>query len=397
MAQGKKKNIHRENGEWVDAQFPVIMSASRSTDIPAFYADWFFHRLKVGYSAWTNPFNGVKSYVAYADTRFIVFWSKNPNPLLQHLDYLKERNIGCYIQHTLNDYEKGGVECGVPPLDERIDTFKRLVDTLGQGRVIWRFDPLILTDRIGIDDLLRKVENIGDQLRSYTEELVFSFADIAKYKKVKANLERSHVNYSEWTHEQMVEFAKQLVELNKTKGWNYALATCGEADLDGVKHNRCTDSALITRLAWNDKTLMDFMNVQIEEVPAPTLFGEPEFPQDAILLPNNHYFASVHKKRPWPASGLLLHGEQGHRPVRHLSAPVRILLRQHEQRNGVAEPETAQGQSIGRNDNDIMNMTIEQNTNYAYKVKYLENPTLDKVRNLAVQFMYELSYKDTLH
>ena len=65
MAQWQKIKITRENGETVDAQAPIIISASRSTDIPAFYADWFFHRLKIGYSVWTNPFNGVKSYVSY--------------------------------------------------------------------------------------------------------------------------------------------------------------------------------------------------------------------------------------------------------------------------------------------------------------------------------------------
>ena len=90
MAKWDKPKIQRENGESVEAQAPIIVSASRSTDIPAFYADWFFHRLKIGYSAWTNPFNGVKSYVSYQNTRFIVFWSKNPQPLVKHLDYLKE-------------------------------------------------------------------------------------------------------------------------------------------------------------------------------------------------------------------------------------------------------------------------------------------------------------------
>ncbi|MBQ5477040.1 MAG: DUF1848 family protein, partial [Bacteroidaceae bacterium] len=158
MAQWKKDKIQRENGETVDAQFPVIVSASRSTDIPAFYADWFFHRLKIGYSAWRNPFNGVNSYVSYKDTRFIVFWSKNPKPLLQHLDYLKERDINCYIQYTLNDYVAEGLERGVPSVEERIETFKTLVERLGKGRVVWRFDPLILTDKISIDDLLRKIE-----------------------------------------------------------------------------------------------------------------------------------------------------------------------------------------------------------------------------------------------
>jgi hypothetical protein len=226
MAQWKKNKIQRENGEWVDAQFPIIVSASRSTDIPAFYSDWFFHRLKVGYSAWTNPFNGVKSYVAYNDTRFIVFWSKNPKPLLQHLDYLNERNINCYVQFTLNDYVKEGLEKGVPSVEDRIGTFKALVEKLGKCRVIWRFDPLILTDKITIDELLVKIENIGDQLLGYTEKLVFSFADIVSYKKVKSNLERNGINYSEWTESQMINFAERLQHLNKK--WGYKLATCGE-------------------------------------------------------------------------------------------------------------------------------------------------------------------------
>ncbi|MBR0178352.1 MAG: DUF1848 domain-containing protein [Bacteroidales bacterium] len=270
MAQWQRKQIQRDNGMIAEAQAPVIISASRSTDIPAFYADWFFHRLKVGYSAWTNPFNGVKSFVSYEKCRFIVFWSKNPKPLLGHLDELKERNIGCYIQYTLNDYEKEGLEKGVPPLKERIDTFKRLVDQLGQGRVIWRFDPLILTDSISMEDLLQKVENIGDQLSGYTEKLVFSYADIALYKKVKANLEKSHVNYAEWTTAQMEEFAQRLSELNQK--WHYQLATCGEKiDIEryGIQHNKCVDDDLMIRFAHHDKALVDFLGVEVKE----SLFG----------------------------------------------------------------------------------------------------------------------------
>ena len=134
MASWNKEWLPKENGERIWMQVPEIVSASRSTDIPAFYADWFFRRQMVGYSAWTNPFNGVRSFVSYEKCRFIVFWSKNPKPLLEHLDELKDRNIGCYIQYTLNDYEKEGLEKGVPPLEQRIDTFKRLVDKLGKGQ-----------------------------------------------------------------------------------------------------------------------------------------------------------------------------------------------------------------------------------------------------------------------
>ena len=291
MATWNKELLTRENGEQVWMQVPEIVSASRSTDIPAFYADWFFHRLKVGYSAWTNPFNGVKGYVSYKNTRFIVFWSKDPSPLLAHLDELKERKIGCYIQYTLNDYVKEGMEKGVKPLDYRIDTFKRLVDKLGMGSVIWRFDPLMLTDTIDIDTLLGKIENIGNLLKGYTEKLVFSYADIALYRKVKANLEKSNIPYHEWTELQMLKFAERLCELNKK--WNYTIATCGEKvdlQLFGIEHNRCIDDALIIRRAYENKVLMDFLKVKMYPMPTRDLFGNYEsLPSDAIILPNNTY------------------------------------------------------------------------------------------------------------
>ena len=289
MAQWQKIQIQRENGMMAEALAPTIISASRSTDIPAFYSDWFFHRLKKGYSGWTNPFNGVKSYVSYQNTRFIVFWSKNPKPLLAHLNELKERNIGCYIQYTLNDYVEEGLEKGVPSLEERIDTFKQLVDKLGKGRVIWRFDPLILTDKISLEDLLRKVENIGDQFRGYTEKLVFSYADIALYKKVKANLDKSHVCYQEWTVPQMEEFAKRLSELNQK--WHYELATCGERiDIEqyGIKHNHCVDDYLMIRFAHHDKALMNFLGVEIKDIEN-SLFGTEPIPNNAIKLNETQY------------------------------------------------------------------------------------------------------------
>lgn len=291
MAIWKKEILPRENGELVEMQVPEIVSASRSTDIPAFYSDWFFHRLKVGYSAWTNPFNGVKGYVSYKNTRFIVFWSKDPSPLLVHLEELKARGIGCYIQYTLNDYVKEGLEKGVKPLEYRIDTFKHLVDKLGFGSVIWRFDPLMLTDSIDINALLGKIKNIGDKLKGYTEKLVFSYADIAIYRKVRSNLENNGINSRDWTEDEMHELAKGLTKLNKS--WGYTLATCGEKiDLKpyGIEHNHCIDDAQIIRLAYQDKILMDFLKVKMNPIPSPSIFGDiKSLPPDAIILPNNTY------------------------------------------------------------------------------------------------------------
>lgn len=297
MANNKIR-ITTDNGMLVDAAAPIIVSASRSTDIPAFYADWFFERLKRGYSVWTNPFNGVPSYISYQNTRFIVFWSKNPRPLVEHLDYLKDRKIECYVQYTLNDYEKEGLEKGVPPLKQRIESFKMLVDKLGKGRVIWRFDPMILTDKISIDDLLGKVMNIGDQLKGYTEKLVFSYADIASYRKVKANLEKNGVNYTEWDDAQMEEFALRLSKMNRERGWNYTLATCGEKiDIEqyGIKHNRCIDDDLMIRFGYNDKELMDFLKVDLRhiETKPQSLFDEydntHQIPEGAIMLNASTY------------------------------------------------------------------------------------------------------------
>lgn len=291
MASWDKQKLPRENGELVEMQVPVLVSASRSTDIPAFYADWFFHRLEVGYSAWTNPFNGVRSYVSYKNTRFIVFWSKNPRPLLKYLPILERKGIGCYIQYSLNDYEAEGLEKSVPPLAQRIGTFKQLVEHLGKGHVIWRFDPLVLTDQISIDTLLNKIDDIGTQLHGYTEKLVFSFADILSYRKVQSNLKKANINYLDWTESQMREFAQKLAKLNEK--WGYELATCGEKiDLTefGVKKNHCIDDDLIIRLAYDDKILMDYLNVKFLPKPQPNIFEEYEpLPEGAIELPNGRY------------------------------------------------------------------------------------------------------------
>ncbi|MCQ2201890.1 MAG: DUF1848 domain-containing protein [Bacteroidales bacterium] len=287
----KKEQIVIEDGRTVDAQAPEIVSASRSTDIPAFYADWFFHRLEKGYSAWTNPFNGVKSYVSYNKTRFIVFWSKNPKPLLNHLDVLDKKGIGCYVQFSLNDYEQEALELNVPPLGERIETFKTLSERLGKDGVIWRFDPLILTDKISIDDLLKKVENIGNQIHEYTDKLVFSFADITSYKKVKANLEKSSINYHEWQEDEMLKFTEALSKMNKANGWNLQLATCGEKvslEQFGVEHNHCVDDRLIVKRAWKDATLMKFLGAEVHEIQN-SLFGMEPVPENAISLDDTHY------------------------------------------------------------------------------------------------------------
>jgi hypothetical protein len=236
---------------------PDVISASRSTDILAFHAPWFFNRLKSGYCKWLNPFNGRTIFVSFERARAFVFWTKNAAPMLPFLPELDRRELPYYFQFTINDYEAEGLEPHVPPLAERLDTFKRLSQMLGKERVIWRYDPLLLTDSLSVDALLAKVERIGRELYSYTEKLVFSFADIAGYAKVQKNLERSGVHFCEFDASPMHAFAAGLAGM--LADWKITACTCAEAiDLSSynIGHNRCIDGDLLLRISHNDRKLL---------------------------------------------------------------------------------------------------------------------------------------------
>src|SRR5574344_679850 len=270
----QKDKIRSKSNMEVVAQSPIIISASRSTDIPTFYSDWFVSRWEAGYIKWTNPFNGQPLYVSFKNTRLVVFWTKNPRPMFKHLDYLDKNIPNYYFQFSLNDYDKEKYEAKVPSVESRIRTFKELSQRLGKKRVVWRYDPLILTKDIDVNELLRRVENIGNQIHEFTEKLVFSFVDISIYKKVENNLNKENIPYIEWTEELMEEFSKGISKINKN--WNLKLGTCsGKIDLEkyGIVHNKCIDDDLMIELFSDDKTLMDFLGVEIKQ---PDLFSDGE-------------------------------------------------------------------------------------------------------------------------
>lgn len=272
--QWQKEKIKLDNNTTVDAQAPIIISASRSTDIPTFYSDWFISRWEAGYIKWTNPFNGQPLYVSFKNTRLVVFWTKNPRPMFKHLDYLDKNIPNYYFQFSLNDYDKEKYEAKVPSVESRIKTFKELSQRLGKKRVVWRYDPLILTKDIDVNELLRRVKNIGNQIHEYTEKLVFSFVDIDIYKKVENNLKKEEVPYIEWTTQNMEEFAKGISQINKD--WGLQLGTCSEKiDLDkyGIVHNKCIDDDLMIDLFSHDSQLMDFLGVEIKQA---DLFSDGE-------------------------------------------------------------------------------------------------------------------------
>lgn len=299
MKQEKTRILTRDGLE-VEAFTPSVLSASRATDIPAFYTEWFFNRLEEGYCKWRNPFNGVENYVSFEQMRFVVFWSKNPAPLIPHIERLKKKGINCYVQYTLNDYEADGLEPGVPTIEKRVEIFRQLAEALGPQGVVWRFDPMILTDNIGISELLHKVRFLAEKLHGYTDTLVFSFTDIAGYRKVGRNLNAHGIRYEEWTDSKMREFASRLSKLNKECGWNLKLYTCAERiDLSeyGIEHSRCVDDERIARIAHADGNLMSELGLQIHE-PTLDLFGDVDMhPPGAISLPEGKYAVRISKRK----------------------------------------------------------------------------------------------------
>ena len=237
---------------------PYIISASRATDIPAFHGRWFMDKLQRGYCQWRNPFNtNQTTLIAFNNCKIIVFWTKNPAPFIQYLDQISSFNKKFYFQYTLNDYTKENLEPKVPPLSQRIETFIRLSEKIGKKKVIWRFDPIILSDSIGIDEILRRIEYIGNNISSYTCKLVFSFVDM--YKKTENKLKKIDSSLRAPTVSEMKEIAREICLLNKQWPVKLQLATCAEEiDLSSlnISKNKCVDDELIIKICPNDNELL---------------------------------------------------------------------------------------------------------------------------------------------
>jgi hypothetical protein len=240
---------------------PLIVSASRSTDIPAFYGDWFMERLRRGYAKWINPWNGAPLYVSLAQARVFVFWSKNPGPFLPHLEKLIREGYSSYTLFTLNDYRPEGLEPGVPPLEDRIRTFRSLSHIAGKEKVVWRCDPLLLTGEMDVDDLLERVGSLGDSIAPCTERMIISFIDIGKYPKVARNLAKGGFRgVREFSAAEEEEFAGGLRELNRS--WGLVITACGEKrDLSGygIGRGQCISYDLLLREFGGDPVLRQFL------------------------------------------------------------------------------------------------------------------------------------------
>lgn len=223
----------------------MILSVSRRTDIPAFYSEWFFNRIKEGFVYVRNPMNihqvsWIKLSPDVIDC--IVFWSKNPRPMLNRLHELE--GYMYYFQFTINPYDIG-LEQNVPTKNGIIDTFKELASKIGPDRVIWRYDPIILTDNITLDYHIKYFEEIARRLQGYTKTCVISFLDL--YKKTERNLRNSSAR--ELAQSEMLKIATHISHIAHRYG--ITVQSCAEKielDCIGIRHGHCIDSVLIEDL-----------------------------------------------------------------------------------------------------------------------------------------------------
>lgn len=224
----------------------MIVSASRRTDIPAFYFDWFCRRIRDGYADVVNPFNRnqvsrISLLPDFVDC--IVFWTKDPAPMLGRLAELDAYRF--YVQISITPYGKE-IETNLRPKGDIIKTVQELSLRLGKERVVWRYDPILLNDHYTVKSHLAWFERSLAALAPYTERCVISFIDL--YAKTRKNTQG--LNLHELSEDEMHELAAGMSHI--AEGSGLTLQTCSEIiglEEYGIGHGACIDGELIERIA----------------------------------------------------------------------------------------------------------------------------------------------------
>lgn len=220
----------------------MILSVSRRTDIPAFYSDWFYNRIKDGFVYVRNPMNINQVSRILINKKVvdcIVFWTKNPENMISRLAELEGYNY--YFQFSVNPYNQD-IENSVPRKKYIFDTFKKLSDKISPKKVIWRYDPILISKDIDMSYHIKYFEIIAKELCGYSNNCVISFID--NYKKTERNFKT--IDARELNDYEVNELSKCFSDISQNNG--FEIQTCAEKyDLGkfGIKHGRCIDNELI--------------------------------------------------------------------------------------------------------------------------------------------------------
>jgi len=225
----------------------MIISASRRTDIPAFYSKWFINRLKEGFVFVRNPFNAnqvSKIELSPDNVDCIVFWTKNPQPLVPKLKEIDDLGFKYYFQFTLNSYDTT-LEQKLPQKKLLINTFKKLSDIIGQNKVIWRYDPVLLTANFNFEYHEKWFKYIAEELHGHTKKCIISFIDM--YKKCERNMKGIHLK--QISDQDKIIISKKLSAIAFDNGM--IMESCAEKLLlssYGVCPGKCIDDKLISKI-----------------------------------------------------------------------------------------------------------------------------------------------------
>lgn len=231
----------------------MIISVSRRTDIPAFFSEWFMNRIREQYCLAVNPFNRKQiSRISLKpeEVDALVFWTRNPRPLLPHLTLLSELGYRYYFQFTVNGYG-AELEPGLPELGNCLDIFGELSERLGPERVIWRYDPILISNRTGISYHQERFSFLLEQLQGLTKRVVVSIAD--DYRKTSIQYRRlRQAGIEVKKNERPDEVAGLIADMaDRATGKGLEIFSCAEKmDLTpyGVKPGKCIDADLLNRL-----------------------------------------------------------------------------------------------------------------------------------------------------
>lgn len=223
----------------------MIISASRRTDIPSFYSEWFMKRIESGELMVRNPMNyhQVSRIVLSPELiDCIVFWTKDPANIIPYLDKIEKYNY--YFQITVNSYGNK-IERNVRDKDSVVNSFIQLSKRIGKERTVWRYDPIIISGSINFDFHLKNFEYLANKLYRYTERCVISFVDTYKKSERNLNILEGH----EMSDEEMISIGDAIARIALKYG--IKVETCSEkVDLSkvGIEHTSCIDKLLIERI-----------------------------------------------------------------------------------------------------------------------------------------------------
>lgn len=224
----------------------MIISASRRTDIPKYYSEWLVNRIKEGYVDVRNPMyaSQVSRYSLSPEiVDGIVFWTKDPAPMLKRLDAFSEYSY--YFQFSLTPYGKD-IEGNLPNKHELINTFKELSARIGSDRVNWRYDPILLNGKYSMEYQIRAFVKIATELNGFTKKVTISFIDEYNFggRSVYTSLQTGEI-----VAEQQNLLAEKISEIARDNGMS--VDTCAEKinlQKYGIEHSRCVDSRIFERL-----------------------------------------------------------------------------------------------------------------------------------------------------